>query len=115
MHDREYYTIPPPCVIFAAVRYVFFTILLIFFLGYVGKALYMMYVNDETFGETLTHLSFYYPDRVFFFWAIGFIIFAYGMIVIGTLFWRCMCKIDRMERSKKTLKKVEENYGDLDD
>ena len=116
MEERSAYIIPPPCIIFTTVKFFFYMFFLVIFLGYIGKAIYMMAINNETLGQTLMHISFYFPDSTFFFWAIGFLLLLYGIIVATTILTRCLCKCheyeDSMERGRGSKKKAR-NYTEL--
>jgi hypothetical protein len=84
------WSIPPPCIIITTAKNLVVIGIIVVFLSYVIKALYMMHSNNETLSETLMHLSFWLWDVTFFFYAIIFVMLIYSCIISGYIVAKCL-------------------------
>jgi hypothetical protein len=87
---KQVWDIPSPCMLFQGFQFIMKMVILVIILGYVLKAIYLMNINGTTLSQTLDHISFYYPDQIFFFVAVALLLLVYSFIIFCHVCWKCI-------------------------
>jgi len=74
--------LPPPCIICVGFKYACYTVLLVIVLGYIGKAMFIAHENNESYWNAIWHWEFWTWDTTFFFYAFGFLVIVYGLVLL---------------------------------